>query len=305
MGFFDFLMLVFLFGMFFVGTFFLWQNLPQETIDFESFQKNISLDLTENSSQFYPNMRYTEKEIKYMLSENCSPKKQKDFRSATTIIGDKTILSFKESNSPDLVISCSNIGPEPEEEGHFIAGEGGPATIINASKYSVILLGKIALYRPETCKTPQIATHEILHSLGFNHNNNSESIMYPFTDCKQTIDEEIISEINKLYSEPSLPDLIIESLTANKTGRYLNLEVTASNQGLKKIEASELDLLSNNKLIQNFSIGELDIGSKRHLTIQNLKIPKDTTRITVKLRSRSPEISKENNQVEIKLVEAP
>ena len=303
MGLVDFIVMVILFILLFIGAYFLWLNLPTESVEFEEFNLNLSFNLPQNSSQFYPNMRYTDKEITYNLSQSCSPKKKADFIRATQFLEGKTVLRFKESPSPEIIVSCSNIAPEPEEEGHFVAGEGGPATIINASKYAIILIGKIALYRAETCDTPQIAIHELLHALGFNHNNNSQSIMYPYTNCEQTLDKNIIEEINSLYEHPSLPDLIIETLTANKSGRYLNFETTIANYGLREITDFKLDLSIENKLVKSFEIAELNIGAKRHLTVQNLAISRQAEKITFTLSTSKPEISKDNNIVEIKLQE--
>ena len=284
-----------------VGIYFLWYNLPSETLDFEKFQGNLS-GLSENSEQFYQNMRYVNKNIPYKMSEICSPKKQDDFERATKILEEKTILRLYKSDNPEIVVSCSNISPEPEEEGHFVAGEGGPAVIINTTRYSVILVGKIALYRPESCETPQVALHELLHALGFDHNNNSESIMYPYTDCGQKLDNYIIEEINRIYSAPPEADLAIESITANKTGRYLNFEATISNIGLKSSASPELTIYQYEEVIEKFPLEKIDIGAKRKLTVQNLRIPKDTLEIKFVVSSSETEITKDNNEVKIKII---
>lgn len=301
MGFLDFIVLIVLFVLLFTGVYFLWKGLPVETVDFETFYGNLSQGLPENSSQFYPNMRYVDKNIGFSLSPNCSAKKQNDFIEATQIIERKTVLNFFESDTPDITVSCSNISPKPAEKGHFIAGEGGPASIINASRYAIILTGKIALYRPESCDTPQIAVHEILHALGFNHNNNTESIMFPYTNCEQTIDQDIINEINRLYLEPSKADLIIESVSANKTGRYLNFDITVANHGLKSVPGSLLRISVGESTIQTFDIKELDIGARRKINVQNLKIPKNTQTISFSVETSQQEISKQNNVAEIRI----
>ena len=302
MRFFDFVILVFLFVLLFTGLYFLWLNLPAETTDFETFYGNIS-SLSENSSQFYSNMRYVEKNISYAISQKCSDKKQQDFKEAVSILEEKTILKFYESQSPEIIVTCSNIAPEPEEEGHFVAGEGGTTTIINASRYAVITLGKIALYRPETCETPQIAIHEILHALGFDHNNNTKSIMYPFTKCDQEIDKSIIEEIKKIYAQPPAADLVIEKLQANKSGRYVNFETTVANNGLKLVEESSLILFVDGELIKSFNLEELDIGSKRNLRVENLRVPRNTKQIKFRVQTQTPEISKANNEAELKIAE--
>jgi len=300
----DFFVMILLFAFLFVGIYFLWLNLPSETLDFEQYQANFTKDLPSNSTQFYQNMRYEDSTIRYSLSANCSTKKKNDFREAVRILEDKTVLTFSEDSLPHIVVSCSNISPSPNEEGHFVAGEGGPTTIINASEFSVILIGKIALYRPEKCDTPQVAIHEILHALGFDHNNNNASIMFPFTDCSQSIDQEIIEEINRLYETPSLPDLTIESVFANKTGRFLNFNLAVANNGLIKIDNSTLKITVENKVVKDYILGELEIGSKRFLTVENLRVPKGTESVTFLVETDKAEITKENNRAVIDLVKS-
>jgi hypothetical protein len=305
MRFVDFLILLVLFAFLLAGVYFLWLNLPTESLDFEQYHANISQQLPYESSQFYTSMRYVDKKISYYLSNTCGAKKKKDFKEATKILEAKTILNFEQSTSTDseIEVTCSNIGPEPTEKGHFVAGEGGPSVIINASIYSVILSGKIALYRVEECEEPQIALHELLHALGFDHNSNQQSIMYPITNCEQSIDQEIIEEINFLYNQESAADLIIESVTANKSGRYLSFEASIANYGLQDVKSSTLNLIIDNKIIKTFTIGNLDIGAKRNLSVVNLKIPKNTEKITLEVETSQKEITEKNNQATIKIID--
>src|SRR3989344_864414 len=101
MRFFDFLTLIILFLLLFTGIYFIWLNLPQETLEFETYTGNISQNLPENSNQFYPNMRYVDRSISYFLSETCSLKKQIDFEMAIKILESRTILSFYKSENPE------------------------------------------------------------------------------------------------------------------------------------------------------------------------------------------------------------
>jgi len=210
---------------------------------------------------------------------------------------------FEKSDSGEIEITCSNIAPEAKEENHFIAGEGGPSEIINATKYSVILSGRIALYRPETCPTPQISTHELLHALGFDHNNNPSSIMYPLTDCEQEIDESIIQTINSLYADPPYADLLIETALANKSGGYLNIDVTIANYGLSDVSNSSLILYADDKIVKEFQIGDFKIGTKRFLSATNIKIPRSVSEVQFSIETPEDEISKSNNLVRIKKLE--
>lgn len=299
MRWYDFLIFVVLLALLSGGLYFLWLNFPTEPVEFEEYQANISREFPLESTQFFPNMRYADKEIGYSISLICTAKRKLDFERAVAVLGEKTVLSFYESDEPEIIVSCSDIAPEPDEENHFIAGEGGPALVINASRYFVIAEGKIALFRPESCDTPQIAVHELLHALGFNHNSNEESILYPVTDCKQKIDQYVIDEIDRLYSQQSLADLVVESVKANKTGRYLNFKVSVANYGLKKAGDSRLILISDGEETKEFEIGEMDVGMSRYLSVSNLGVHRNTERISFVVRTLEPEITKENNEVEM------
>ncbi|MDO8459598.1 MAG: matrixin family metalloprotease [Nanoarchaeota archaeon] len=286
------------------GLYFLWSNLPPTaSVEFESYKNNISENTPAKSVQFYPNMRYEDKEISYSLSPNCTNKKRTDATNAFELLQSKTVLSFYESTGdPEIIILCSNIIPQAEEKNHFVAGEGGPVKIINTSSYSVILTGKVSLYSPEKCDEPKVSTHEILHALGFDHNNNKESIMYPITDCNQEIDRYIIDEINNLYKEPSLPDLEIESITANKTGKYLNFKATIANNGLKESKNSSLEVIVNNNVIKTFQLGMFDVGTIQYLTITNLQISSDADTINLIIKTSEAELSKDNNKATIRAI---
>lgn len=126
--------------------------------------------------------------------------------------------------------------------------------------------------------------------------------MYPITNCKQQIDQYIIDEINTLYSLPSLADLLIESVKANKTGIYLNFEVTIANYGFKDVKNSSLYLIIDNSVYKSFDINGVDLGSKKTLTISNLRIPRKTEEITLAINTDEPELATTNNKVEMKVV---
>ncbi len=295
----DALLLLLLLAVLAVGLYFLWDLLPNgENVKYQSYVANVSA--SSNSVQFYPNMRYRERDISYHISDACSNKKQNDVETAFLILEEKTILNFYPTdNDPELNILCSSVSPKPNEEGHFVAGEGGPTEIINTSAYSVILSGKISLYRAEKCDEPKIALHEILHALGFDHNNNEGSVLYPVTSCDQQLDEYIIETINELYAVDSLPDLIIGKISANKSGRYLNLEIEVVNIGLANSQDSELIISSNNEEIKRYDLLEIEIGTKKKLSVTNMRLPRDSDSVSFVVETDEREISKSNNDAEI------
>lgn len=284
----------------------LWMNLPQESKVYESFlapAPEYEVNASNKIVQFYPNMRYSDRVISYRLESVCSERKWVDIEEAFSILGSRTTLSFYHSaDKPEIKVMCSEVSPEADEKDHFIAGEGGPSEIVNATNYVVILAGKISLYRNEKCDEPKVAIHEILHALGFEHYNNSNSILYPLTGCDQEIDREIVDMIDALYAADSLPDLRIESIVANRTGRYLNFNVNVSNVGLAPSEPASLDIYHQNDRIGNFSIGELEIGMKRMLYVQNMRVPSGADSIVFIAELDGEELSLSNNRVEIKAI---
>ncbi len=292
-----------------LGIYVFWLNLPWEIKSYKSFSANFSgtvagsenINASNEIVQFYPNMRYKERSISYRLESACTQTKWTNIERAFSILSERTIISFYPSmESPEIRVLCSEVSPESDEKGHFIAGEGGPSEIINTTNFAVILSGKISLYKNEKCDEPKIAIHEILHALGFDHYNNSNSILYPITGCNQEIDSEIISDINRLYSYDSLPDLIIESIEANKSGRYLNFNINVSNEGLADSEGANLNIYVKNERIANFSLGNLEIGTKRMLYVKNVRMPIGSDNILLEVESEDAgELTLENNRVEM------
>lgn len=305
MKWYDILAFIMVFVLLGITIYFLWYNLPGEVEEFNRYNLNEYESLSSKILQFYPNMRYADRVITYSLDSVCNEKKKTDFENAAKILEQKTALDFSKSGNPgdaQIKVYCSNNAPEPEQKDHFIAGEGGPTEIINASRYAVMFAGQISLYREETCDEPKIAIHELLHALGFDHNKNENSIMYPVTDCAQEIDQGIIDEINRLYTEPSFADLLIENINANKSGRYLNFNIIMANYGLKNVYNSSLDIEADGAVIKIFSLGDFDIGTKRSLSVTDLKIPRDASEIAFEIKTKDPEINKDNNRAKIGIV---
>lgn len=287
----------------FGGTlFFLWKNVPVESEQYREFIANISQTAPAKSVQFYPNMRYRDKTIPYSISDNCTRQKKDSVEESFRILEAQTPLKFVDQSPPQLLILCSELtNEEPEEEGHFIAGEGGPTQVINASSFAVILSGRVSLFREEKCPTPHVALHEILHALGFDHNKNKTSILYPVTECEQQLDMYITDEITRLYTVDSLPDMTIESIKANRTGRELSFEIVISNQGLKAVENVELVLSSDDKKISSHDLGKFEIGTKKKYTVTRERIPATTDILEFSVRSNTAELQTDNNRASLRI----
>lgn len=255
-----------------------------------------NIDAPSKSVQFYPNMRYKNKIISYNLEDRCTLQKSYQIEEALRILEGKTILEFYKSlTDPEIRFFCSEIAPSAEEQHHFVAGEGGPSEVVDGQAYAIILSGKVSLYRTDKCSRPQIAIHEILHALGFDHNNNSKSILFPVTLCDQEIDDYIINEINSLYSVESISDLVVEEVIVNYKGRYLNFNITVGNFGLKDSISSTLFIVADGREKGDFDIGDLEIGSRKFLSVENMDVGYSVDGIEFVVESDEEELSKENN----------
>jgi predicted Zn-dependent protease len=304
----DSIILLLLFGILGVGVYLLYLNLPTGSVQFEDYildglEDGILEDVSDNGIQFYLNMRYRDRRISYSISEGCSEKSRDSAVKSFSIIQERSILEFREDKvNAEIEILCSDIVPEPEEKGHFVAGEGGPSKIINTSRFAVIFSGKVSLFRENECEIPNVALHEILHALGFDHNSNKKSVMFPVTECNQEIDDYIINELNRLYSVDSVPDLVIEKVNASKNGPYLNFEVSIGNFGLADSKESRLNVYVRDKLLNSYDLDTIEIGIKKILTVNNLRISRSAEIVNFEIESIEEELSKENNEVEILLL---
>ncbi len=304
----DFFILLILFVLLGMALFLLWANIPNlpgQQVSYQEYNINKTEEVYERGIQFYPNMRYKDRVISYSIASSCDSAKRKDVEKSFSFIEEKTVLEFKEDGNAQIRILCAEIAPTPEEEGHFVAGEGGPSEIINTSSYAVILSGKVSLYRrTKECVRPNVAIHEILHALGFDHNNNLDSVMYPVTECEQSLDNKIISEINKLYKDDSLPDLIVEKVNVKKVGRYISFEITVGNFGLEDSLNSTLIVRADDEEVKRFYMGRIDIGTRKILNVENLKGPLMAEGLIFEVTSKERELDKENNIARMRLVKA-
>lgn len=303
-GFFGaFFVILFVIAMGYAG-YYLYQNIPRHTINLvNTNSEQITTTNTIPSKQFYENMRYPSNVIAYNIAESCPENKAARMEEAFTILEEKTVLEFNsvEESSAILKILCSDVSPAAEEENHFVAGEGGPSRVINSTLYSVILEGKVALYREGSCNNANVAIHELLHALGFDHNNDEKSILYPTLACNQEIDEEIIESINELYEVASAPELAFEELTATKSGRYVNFHMEVINKGLMPANNVKVGLYSDDEFIDEFELNTIAVGAKKIIDVENLKVPLTASNLefAIDYENQISEISENNNVVKL------
>jgi hypothetical protein len=290
---------------FLAGVMILVNYLPNGTLSYAQYEGNTTLMPKTGAAQFYPHMRYADSQITYYIEDACSAEKIVTIEKALHIISNDTMLTFQRVDSDgQITYLCSLPAPSPEQEGHFVAGEGGPTKIINTTIFSLILTGEAALYRDEKCSTPNIALHETFHALGFDHVNDQTDIMYPVTDCHKEIKPALIDAINQIYSYPSEPNLEIEYVSANQTGRYLNFNITIGNRGLRNSEKSHLTLYVDSKEIKSFDLSEINVGTKKLLNVQNLFLGSEASilKFTVTPDDGQHDLFNKDDSAEITLV---
>ncbi len=113
----------------------------------------------------------------YYKLNNCSGERRERVIQAFNIIEGETegILPFEEKSPGDIIVACNS-----QLETEFASGYGGPEYYIGSNK---ITNGSMVLYAHDPkfsrCESyPVTEIHEILHSLGFDHIYNKNSIMY-------------------------------------------------------------------------------------------------------------------------------
>ena len=263
------------------------------------------LNLTNYSTsmQFYPNMRFPTTDISYKIDSSCPLGKKYNMQQAFRRIENVTALNFYPVNSNQQIsITCDSRNMFDRESDTFIAGEGGPTNITRTNNFNVIFSGQVLLIRDSQCTKPNIATHELLHVLGFKHSKNPNNIMYPYTKCRQTLGEDIPNLINELYSFPSYPDLSFENVSAKLHGRFLDTNIIIRNNGLSNSGIAVINIYADGKIIKSFNINPLDIGDGRITKIQNIFV----TRLNVKelefeISTSFNELDKKNNKIKLEI----
>jgi len=270
-------------------------------LNFAPKNPNFFIGNTTGSLQFYENMRYPSSEISYTISD-CTLQKNSDMKEAFDFIENKTILTFIEKTSGgEIFVTCDEKN-RLKEDGFFIAGEGGPSEITKTNNFNVILAGEILLIKKSKCPKPNVAIHELLHALGFDHSANSENIMYNVSDCSQTIGYEIPNEINNIYQYPQYQDLAFENISISIDGKYLSTNISLRNHGLKESENSILKIYADENEITEFNIDSINIGYGTQIISTNIKLPnRNIETLNFAILTNNQELNSSNNKQEFSI----
>jgi hypothetical protein len=287
------IVLVFLF----VAMLILYWYFPSDPREF-NFELYPSTNFSDNDTnvgmQFYPDMRFPSKEISYDINEACTLKKKAEMIEAFNILENLTSLKFYPSSNAEIEIMCED--KVVVDNGMFIAGEGGPANVSLGNLYSVIQNGHILLIRESKCERPNIAIHEALHVLGFDHSDNVNNIMYPVSKCRQEISDDLIGEINRLYSVPSLPDIALEKVSAEMKNRFLNANITLQNQGLRESGNFSIEIYADDKLIEEVEVSNTPLGAGKEISVTNILISQiKVDKLVFSVKGLGQELNEKNN----------
>ena len=261
---------------------------------------NFSIKVNEEKLQFYDNMRFPSSEISYKI-EDCTLQKTQNMLGAFEVISANTILNFYEvAKNEQITIYCDS--KNKIEQGLFIAGEGGPTNITKAGEFNIITHGKILLIKESTCPKPNIAIHELLHVLGFDHVADPNNIMYEISRCNQEISPTTIDLINLLYAIPENPDLLFEDAYAIMNGKYLDINISIRNNGFADAPETKLIIYADNSAVKEFPIETLKIGHGRIISLTNIWVGQiSVNTIKAEIKTSFNELKKENNEILLKV----
>lgn len=290
----------------FFGYIYIDKNYPEETqalhVNYwvnkaEILPQNLSYE----SNLMDPNMRFNHNDISFNINSDCNQERRtKILESFLILSNDTQILSFYPNGEQDsdIKISCSESRMELSKD-ELIAGEGGP-TIINNTLYPLITSGQVYLYSTINCKAPIVELHEILHVFGFTHVSDPKNIMYPYLDCSQVLDEKIIQTLKEIYSEQPKADLSFTKVSANKKGRYMDIDVEVDNRGIIKAEGVLFNLYVGDKKIDSYDLNDIDYGAGKTIYLTNIQLPlTNSGQILLNVTSSTSEYNYNNNFVEL------
>lgn len=305
------IMLVVLIAILGIFSYFLYSEVfgfNKDPVKLNFLQNNTITNITsypDGNLEIYPNMKFNHNQITYNIDSSCDQEKTQRTLDALNIIQENVPeLTFQESSQADITITCDEkYTPSETSNKYFVAGEGGPTSVINTSLFYVIEKGAVLLfYSKSSCNSSNIELHELLHVFGFEHSENKKSIMYSVSSCSQVLTQDIVDELSRLYGIENLPELYFYDVSAYKKGIYLNFEIKVKNAGLVNANNVKLQIYvdSEERIIDEFDLGEVEYGNGKYLKVENVKIPLGTKKIKFEIVN-SIEINRNNNIIEFEL----
>lgn len=258
-------------------------------------------NLTTTEIQFMPNIRFNHNKISYQYESGCEDRKEKMNLAFEIITNLSSQISFEEqTNDADITISCSEKNIQ-KSENIFLAGEGGPSSILNLSIYPLITEGTIKLYdqkKDMPCENPVVEIHELLHVLGYNHLANKSTVLYPYYHCNQQIPEKIIAHLDNLYSQEPKSEISFSKLEATKHDKYVDYNLEIKNEGLIPAEEVFLIIKSGNTEIDKTDFSTINPGNGKTYTVQNQRLPSGSIdKVTFTITTSTSEyFNKDNSQ---------
>jgi hypothetical protein len=248
-------------------------------------------------------MRFNHNDISYFILD-CDTTKTARLSRAFNIIqldtnGIITFSETKDETNADIHVGCSPSAYETEKN-TFIAGEGGPTEFIALEPYAIIVKGKVMLYKEESCDYPITELHEIFHVLGFDHVNRSKTIMYPYVDCDQRIEAEMITMLEELYSVEPKAELFFSNISAVKRGLYVDYNLEINNEGLIMAKNIKLEVYAGKDKIDSSTVKDLNYGTGQLSWVKNMKLPSlNVNKLSFRITTDTLEYNTENNIIEI------
>ena len=101
-----------------------------------------------------------------------------------------------------------------------------------------------------------------------------------------------------LYSFPELSDLKLENVSASMSGRYLNVNLSIKNIGLKDSADGKLKIYGDDELIKEMNLKEIKIGYGLSIFLSNIWVSKrDIKNLNIAISTPESELSLANNQL--------
>lgn len=218
--------------------------------------------------------------------------------------GGTVSFSFVSSqNDGSVYVQCESHLSSPEQtqtQGTRIVetlGETRP-TVVNTGLYNLTVSADVAfVLNSGRCSEPIVYLHELGHVLGLAHDNSTDSIMYAFEHCDQTITPDIVSTINQLYKDPALPDLYLTNVSAVHHGFYADFNLSIYNQGLIATSPTVAVISDSTVQLYFLNVPSLKPGSGWFFTLSNIPVTTEFTNVSISVdpKNEISELNKQNN----------